>query len=427
METKAIYGVNEKPPFLKSAAYGLQHLLACFGATVLVPILVGIPPERAIFSAGAGTLVYLVITRFKVPNFTGSSFAFIAVGATALSLGEGALAVGALASMVTYGVVSFLVWRLGTGWVDRVLPPPVIGSVVAVIGLSLAGTAVGMAFKVDNAFSWPASILAVITLGIIFAVMYSKNQFASSLSILLGLVGGYGAAAILAVILPGTFGRFLTFTWPDRLITPPVIINPFIEPKAALIVAISFIITSFATICEHIGHTIVTGDIIGVDVVKDPGLHRTILGDGVATGLAGVFGSVCNTTYGESLGVLATTRVYSVWVFVYAAVIAIILSLFKPFGALLQSLPSPVLGGACVLLYGIIASQGFKQFVKSGVDFDDKRNLIIVSVIFVLGIGGAVVPVSFGGQAIDLLSSIALAALAGIVLNLVLPQTTKRQ
>jgi uracil permease len=423
MESKVIYAVNERPPFFKSAAYGLQHLLACFGATVLVPILVGIPPERAIFSAGVGTLVYLVITKFRVPNFTGSSFAFIAVGATALSLGEGALAVGALASMVTYGVVSFLVWRLGTGWVDRVLPPPVIGSVVAIIGLSLAGTAVAMAFQANGAFSWPAALLAAITLGIIFALMYSKNRFASSVSILLGLAGGYVAAAILGAVFPGVFGQFLTFKWPDKLITPPVVINPFIEPKVAVIVALSFIITSFATICEHIGHTIVTGDIVGVDIVKDPGLHRTILGDGVATGVAGIFGSVCNTTYGESLGVLATTRVYSVWVFVYASVIAILLSLFKPFGALVQSLPTPVLGGACILLYGIIASQGFKQLVKAKVDFDDTRNLIIVSVIFVLGIGGAVIPVSFGGQAIDLLSSIALAAVVGIVLNLALPKT----
>jgi uracil permease len=166
----------------------------------------------------------------------------------------------------------------------------------------------------------------------------------------------------------------------------------------------------------------VTGDIIGRDVVKDPGLHRTILGDGIATGLAGLFGSVSNTTYGESLGVMATTKVYSVAVFVYAGVIAIILSLIAPFNALVSSLPNPVLGGACILLYGTIAANGLKQMITNKIDMDDKRNLIIVSLIFIIGVGGAMIPVKFGDRALDLLSPIALAALVGIVLNIVLPR-----
>jgi uracil permease len=201
-------------------------------------------------------------------------------------------------------------------------------------------------------------------------------------------------------------------------------VNPFnVEGTTAIIVAVSFVITSFATICEHIGHTIVTADIIGKDLIKAPGLHRTILGDGAATALAGLFGSVCNTTYGESLGVMATTKVFSVVVFVFASVLAIILSLIAPFGALIQSLPTPVLGGACILLYGTIASNGLKQIVMNKIDFDDKRNMIIVSIIFILGVGGAMIPVSFNNQTLDLLSPIALAAIVGIALNLILPKT----
>jgi uracil permease len=434
----ALYGVDQRPPVVKSIFYGLQHLLACFGATVLVPILVGIPPDRAIFSAGLGTLAYLLITKFKVPNFVGSSFAFIAVGAVAFNLGPAYLAVGALSSAVTYLLISLLVWKAGTGWVNRVLPPVVIGSVVAVIGLSLAGTAVGMAFNAGGAFSAEASLIALFTLAVIFLAMYSRNRFISSISILIGLVGGYLLTLVLGNLPPGAppgaplgaplgagFGQFLNFSWDGHWFNNPLnfIVNPLeVEASRAGIVALSFVITSFATICEHIGHTLVTGEIIGKDLVKEPGLHRTIAGDGVATGIAGLFGSVCNTTYGESLGVMATTNVYSVAVFVFASIAAIVLSLIAPFGEIVKSLPAPVLGGACILLYGTIAANGLKQLINNKTDLDLKRNMIIVSVVFTLGVGGASLPIVFGDEHLELLSAIALAAVVGILLNLILPR-----
>jgi uracil permease len=420
-----LYGVEDRPPLVKSIFYGVQHLLACFGATVLVPILVGIPPDRAIFSAGLGTLLYLVITGFKVPNFVGSSFAFIAVGSVAFGLGPAYLAVGALSSMVTYLLVSLLVWKAGSGWVNKVLPPVVIGSVVAIIGLSLAGTAVDMAFKANGAFSWQALLIAAVTLLLIFMAMYSKSSFISSISILIGLVGGYLLTVVLGLIPNGGFQPFLTFAWDGHWFNNPLsfFVNPFkVEASKAGIVALSFVITSFATICEHIGHTLVTAEIIGKDLVKDPGLHRTIAGDGVATGIAGLFGSVCNTTYGESLGVMATTNVFSVIVFVFASIAAIVLSMIAPFGEIVKSLPTPVLGGACILLYGTIAANGLKQLITNKVDLDIKRNMIIVSVVFTLGVGAASIPVLFDGERLELLSAVALAAVVGIILNLVLPR-----
>jgi uracil permease len=274
-------------------------------------------------------------------------------------------------------------------------------------------------------------LIAAITLALIFIAMYSKNAFIASISILIGLVGGYVVTLILGVSFPGTaagggFTQFLTFSWDGHWFNNPLdfLVNPFaVEATAALIVAISFIITSFATICEHIGHTLVTAEIIGKDLVKNPGLHRTILGDGVATGLAGIFGSVSNTTYGESLGVMATTNVYSVAVFVWASIAAIVLSLIAPFGEIVKSLPTPVLGGACILLYGTIAANGLKQLIMNKVDLDNKRNMIIVSVVFTLGVGGAAIPVVFGGEHLELLSAVALSAMVGIILNLILPRS----
>jgi uracil permease len=427
-----MYTVNENPPAVKAVFYGLQHLLACFGATVLVPLLIGLDPARAIFSAGIGTLAYRVVTQFKVPNFFGSSFAIIAVGAIALKQGEHYLAVGALSSALTYGVVSLAVRKLGQGWIKKVLPPVVIGPVVAIIGLSLAAVAVTQAFKGSGgAFSVEALVIAAVTLAIIVVAMYSKNRFISSISVLLGLVGGYLITVALgAWVHTGglDFRQFVSFQGVvdslKRPLAPPhfVVFWHNLNAHTAIVVAASFVITSFATICEHIGHTIVTGEIVEKDLVADPGLHRTILGDGIATAFAGVFGSVCNTTYGESLGVMATTKVYSVSVFVYAAAIALVLSIVTPFSALIQSFPLPVLGGACILLFGTIASNGLKQLVVNKVDLDSKRNLTICSVTFIVGIGGAAIPLIYNGETLDLLSSIALAAIVGIVLNLALPQ-----
>jgi uracil permease len=293
----------------------------------------------------------------------------------------------------------------------------VIGPVVAVIGLALAGTAVDMASTgVDGKYSLYAVAIAAITLLITILANYAKNPFISSVSIIIGLAGGYIVTFLLGLINPNF--KFVSF---EVIKNAPTINLPvFIVPQFNIAVIVTFAIVSFATICEHIGHTIVTGDIVGRDFVRDPGLHRTIAGDGAASAVAGLFGSVCNTTYGESLGVLSTTRVYSVTVFVFAGVIAILLSLFGKFGAFLQALPTPVLGGVCILLYGTIAVNGLKQLVVNKVNFDDKRNLIIASIIFILGVGGSKIAFPIGGFTFEL-GAIAVAALVGIILNLVIP------
>ncbi|GHV91166.1 uracil permease [Spirochaetia bacterium] len=406
---KPIYDVEERPPFTKSLFYGLQHLLACFGATVLVPMLVGINPLYALFSAGIGTLLYLFITKFKVPNFVGSSFAFIGCAIMVLkTYGPEYLAGGAIVSAVFYTLIALLVWKAGSGWINKVLPPVVIGPVVAVIGLSLAGTAISMSGAAEGG-DFVAMLLALATLAITIIAMFFKNKFVSSISIVIGLAGGYLLSAI--------FGRVDY----SAIVAAPIINLPtFVVPKFNGTVILVFALVSFATICEHIGHTMVTGQIINRDVVKNPGLHRTILGDGLATGIAGLFGSVANTTYGESLGVMATTKVFSVFVFIFSGALAIVLSIFGKLGGVLQTIPAHVLGGLCILLYGTIAVNGLKQLVVNKVDFDKTRNLIIASVIFILGCGGSVFQLP--GSAYPLLTSIAFAAIVGIILNLVLPK-----
>jgi uracil permease len=406
---KPIYDVEERPPVAKSLFYGLQHLLACFGATILVPMLVGINPLYALFSAGIGTLLYLFITKFKVPNFVGSSFAFIGCGIMVLkSYGPEYLAGGAVVSAAFYTIIAILVWRAGSGWINKVLPPVVIGPVVAVIGLSLAGTAISMSGAAEGG-DFVAMLLALATLAITVIAMFIPNKFISSISIVIGLAGGY----LLSVI----FGR-VDYSAIDA--APIVNLPVFIVPKFNGTTILVFALVSFATICEHIGHTIVTGQIINRDVVRNPGLHRTILGDGLATGVAGIFGSVSNTTYGESLGVMATTKVYSVFVFIFSGVLAVVLSVFGKLGGVLQTIPAHVLGGLCILLYGTIAVNGLKQLVVNKVDFDKTRNLIIASVIFILGCGGSVFQLP--GSEYPLLTAIAFAAIVGIILNLALPQ-----
>jgi uracil permease len=422
MKKDVIYDVNEKPPFTRAVLYGFQHLLACFGATVLVPLLVGIDPSRAIFTAGLGTILYLCITKFKVPNFIGSSFAFISISTMAVSLGESYLCIGALSTCLMFVITALIIKKIGTAWIDKFLPPIVIGPVIAVIGLSLSRTAISMSGFVKGDFSFPSLILAIITLILTFTSMYSKNKAISSTSILIGLVGGYLSTYLLSFPFP-IFEQYLTFKMPDNIINLPKFVNPTdIDLTTALIVAVSFMLTSLSTICEQIGHTMVTSDIIEKDISKDPGLDKTILANGVATGVAGLFGSVSNVTYGESLGVLATTKVYSVYVFILGAIIAILLSLFAPFGEIVRALPTPVLGAICILLYGIVAIAGLKQLQRNNIDFDKKRNLIIASMILVIGCGNSAIPIAFNGKALELLADISLSAFVGIILNVILPK-----
>ena len=423
---KAVIGVNERPRLGRWIPLSFQHVFAMFGATVLVPLLTGLNPSTALFTAGMGTLLYIVITGAKVPAYLGSSFAFIAVikavsdnpqYGVAYAMG-GALCVGLL-----YAIVALIIRFAGTKWLDKALPPVVIGSVIIVIGRNLAPTAMSMAMRANP--NDPAtyslvylSIAAVTLITAIVATIFFKGFF-NTIPILIGLVTGYLFTFIMGRFFPAydiiQFGKVAESSW---LMHPS-----FILPKFAPVPVITFLLVSFATIAEHLGDTLVMSKVVGRDFYKNPGLHRTLLGDGLATALASLFGGPPNTTYGENIGVMAISKVYSVWVIGGAALIAVFLSFFGKFGALLQTMPGPVMGGISMLLFGIIASAGIRTLVESGVDYTCKRNLTISSVILVIGIGGGVVKFAIGKELGFELGGVALATFVGILLNLLLPKS----
>ena len=415
------YGPADKPPLGQWIPLSIQHVFAMFGATILVPILTGLSPSTALFTAGTGTLLYILITGAKVPAFLGSSFAFIpALIAISSSYGVAYAMGGAFVSGLFYTLVAFIIKKAGYSWLNKALPPVVIGSVIVVIGLNLAPTAMGMAMNDANGnYSLFLLTIAAVTLTLtIVANIFSKGFF-SIIPILLGLLGGYFFALIVGLIFPQyaliSFAAVKDAAWFG--------LPTFALPKFNVVAAVTFIVVSLATICEHLGDTLTISKVVGKDFYKDPGLDRTIAGDGLATLWASFWGGPPNTTYGENIGVLALTRVYSVWVTGGAAVVAVFLSFFPKFGALIQTIPNPVLGGISMLLFGTIASSGLRTLVDAGVNYEDKRNLTISSVILVIGIGGGAPPFGQGEGLSFSLAGVALATLVGILLNLVLPKT----
>lgn len=415
------YGPADKPPLGQWIPLSIQHVFAMFGATILVPILTGLSPSTALFTAGTGTLLYILITGAKVPAFLGSSFAFIpALIAISSSYGVAYAMGGAFVSGLFYTLVAFIIKKAGYSWLNKALPPVVIGSVIVVIGLNLAPTAMGMAMNDANGnYSLFLLMVAAVTLTLtIVANIFSKGFF-SIIPILLGLLGGYFFALIIGLIFPQyaliSFAAVKDAAWFG--------LPTFALPKFNVVAAVTFIVVSLATICEHLGDTLTISKVVGKDFYKDPGLDRTIAGDGLATLWASFWGGPPNTTYGENIGVLALTRVYSVWVTGGAAVVAIFLSFFPKFGALIQTIPNPVLGGISMLLFGTIASSGLRTLVDAGVNYEDKRNLTISSVILVIGIGGGTLSFAMGKNLTFSLAGVALATLVGILLNLVLPKT----
>lgn len=407
--------VNERLPIAQMIPLGLQHLFAMFGATVLVPLLVNsgtgqmvIPPGVALLTAGLGTLLFLAITRFKVPAYLGSSFAFIApLIAVASQFGPSYALGGAVAVGLLYALVALVISIVGVDWLDRVLPPVVIGSVIVVIGLGLASTGVDMAgLSGGNVSLANASVrISLFTLAVTILSSVLLKGFFAVIPILIGIVAGYifallqGAVDLSPVREAAWFalpvGHRAAFSWPAIAMILPV---------------------ALVTIAEHLGDILVLSRVVDKDFYRDPGLNRTILGDGLATLLAGLLGGPPNTTYGENIGVMAITGVYSVWVIATAAVMAVVLSFVEKVGVLIQTIPEAVMGGITIMLFGVIASSGIRTLVESGIDFGDKRNLMISSVILVLGIGGAQLQL---GKIT--LAGMALATIAGILLNLVLP------
>ncbi len=404
-----VLGINEKPTILKWIPLSFQHLFAMFGATVLVPYLTGLDPSTALFTSGLGTLIFILCTKGQVPAYLGSSFAFIAaLQFVSKEYGFAYAMGGAIMVGVVYCLFAFLIFKIGTKWLDKILPPVVIGSIIIVIGLGLAPTAIDMAMTGGTGeYSTTYLLIAGVTLAIAVVTSVFSKGFLSVIPVLVGIIGGYLFSLLIKVV---DFKPVVEADWFGMM--------KFVTPKFNFNAILAFLMVSMVTIAEHLGDVLVLSKVSGKDFYKKPGLHRTLLGDGLATSVASLFGGPPNTTYGENIGVMAISRVYSVWVVGGAAVMAIVLSFFRKFGALIQSIPVPVMGGISIMLFGVIASSGLRTLVESGIDYGDKRNLLISSVILVLGIGGAKIEIgSFN------LQGMALAALVGILLNLILPSS----
>ena len=408
-----VLDVDERPGTGQWIGLSLQHMFSMFGSTVLVPILVGLNPGIALFSSGVGTLMYLLITRHKIPAYMGSSFSFIVpMMALMKSTGYPGIAQGTIAVGCVYLIVSLIVSRFGSAWIDRILPPIVVGPIVMVIWLSLAATAAKDATMNGSTYDIKYFIVAMLTLLITIIFNMFFKGFLGLIPILLGIVGGYIIACLFGIV---KFSGVMSAHW----FSLPAFQIPFVNyhPQFYWGAILSMAPIAFVTMTEHMGHIMVLNELTDRNYFKDPGLNHTLAGDGTASIIAGFVGGPPVTSYGENIGVLAITRVHSVYVLAGAASFAILFSFVGKLSALIESIPSPVIGGISFLLFGVIASSGLRVMIEDQTDFNEKRNLMISSVILVIGIGNAYLQL---GQ--YEFSGLAVAAVLGIVLNLVLPQ-----
>ncbi|EOI5988515.1 solute carrier family 23 protein [Enterococcus faecalis] len=414
----AVLDIKDRPQAFHWVGLSLQHLFTMFGATVLVPILVGIDPGIALVSSGLGTMVYLITTKGKIPAYLGSSFAFIAAMQMLMkSDGYPAIAQGAMTTGLVYLIVSLIIKKIGSDWLDKILPPIVVGPVVMVIGLGLAANAANNAMYNNNVYDFKYIAVALITLGLtIFYNMFFKG-FLGLIPILLGIVSGYLVALAFGIIDLTPIKEAAWFALPNFEV-------PFVqyEPKLYLNAITTMAPIAFVTMTEHIGHLMVLNKLTKRNFFQDPGLSKTLMGDGLAQIVAGFVGGPPVTSYGENIGVLAITRVHSVFVIGGAAVFAVALGFVEKLSALILSIPGPVISGISFVLFGVIAASGLKILIDNKINFDKKKNLLIASVILVIGIGGLVFKVGTFE-----LSSMALATVLGIVLNLILPENARSE
>lgn len=407
-----VLDVDERPEFGQWVGLSLQHMFSMFGSTVLVPILVGLNPGIALFSSGVGTLMYLLITRHKIPAYMGSSFSFIVpMMALMKSTGYPGIAQGTIAVGCVYLLVSLIVTMIGSDWIDRVLPPIVVGPIVMVIGLSLASTAAKDATLNGTHYDLRYFAVAMLTLLVTIAFNMFCKGFLGLIPILLGIVCGYVIACLFGIVDLAPVAAAHWFSLPDFQV-PFVTYQPHFYWGAIL----SMAPIAFVTMTEHMGHIMVLNELTERNYFKDPGLNHTLAGDGTASIIAGFVGGPPVTSYGENIGVLAITRVHSVYVLAGAALFAVFFSFVGKLSALIESIPGPVIGGISFLLFGVIASSGLRVMIEDQIDFNKKRNLMISSVILVIGIGNAYLKL---GQ--YQFSGLAVAAVLGIVLNLILP------
>lgn len=404
MENHTIIQVEDKVPFRLLIPLSIQHMFAMFGASVLVPFLFGINPAVVLFMNGLGTLLFILVTKGKAPAYLGSSFAFLAPAGIVIANWGYEYALGGFVAVGFVGcILAFIIYKVGYKWIDIVLPPAAMGPVVALIGLELSGSAASNAGLLDEVIDPRNAIVFFVTLG--FAVFGSVlfRGFLSVIPILIAVIAGYVAAAITGIL---DFSAVMT----APIFALPNFSAPKFDLQAILIILpVILVITS-----EHIGHQVVTSKIVNRDLLKEPGLHRSLFGDNFSTMLSGLIGSVPTTTYGENIGVMAVTKVYSVQVIAGAAVFSIICSFIGKLSALIQTIPGPVIGGISFLLYGMIGTSGLRILVDSQVDYGKNWNQALTAVIFVTGLSG--IKVNFGNVQ---LTGMVLACVTGMILSLV--------
>ena len=416
---RKIIQVEERVPILQSIPLSLQHMFAMFGASVLVPLLFGINPGIVLLMNGVGTLIFILITKGKAPAYLGSSFAFLAP--VALVIGNPGstdpskypLALGGFVCVgVIICLVALIIRLVGTKWIDIILPPAAMGPIVALIGLTLAGTAAasgglpifdGFTSKVVQTGNWKEIIAFLITLCVAVFGSVLFRKFFAVIPILIAIIAGYVSACLFGLVDFSGIVHANFFMLPD-----------FRTPVFRLGAIGTIAPAALVVITEHIGHQKVTSKIVGRDLINDPGLHRTMLSDGISTIISGFTGAVPTTTYGENIGVMAITRVYSVWVIGGAAVISAVIAFIGPVSAFIQSIPWCVIGGVSFMLYGMIAASGLRLLVEARVDYSRSRNLALTSVVFVTGLSGAFIPMGT-----NQLSGLTLATIVGMLMGLI--------
>ncbi len=423
--SKMLLDVNDKPPILKWILLSLQHVFAMFGATILVPILVNqaagsevLSIPVALITSGIGTLIYIVCTKAKSPVYLGSSFAFITpmIAAFAKS-GKAGVFTGLMAVGIVYVIFALIIKAVGKKWLNKLLPPIIVGPMIMIIGLSLAPTAVDEIGLSAATIPWKNIVVALVAFLTTAYFAIRGKGFLKVIPFLLGIVAGYIVSMILGIV-------DYTAIKESTFLSAPAFYIPFVHYKISFGAILTIVPIALVTISEHIGDHKVLSSIIDRDLIEDPGLDRTLMGDGLATLTAGILGGPANTTYGENTSVVGMTKVASVWVTALAAVIAIIFGFLGNLTAVISSIPNPVLGGVAVLLYGFISVNGLKILIQNQVDFNNTKNIVVASTMLVLGLGGAAISIATKNVNVSI-SGMSLAAIVGILLNLCMKEERK--
>lgn len=422
-KVKLLLDVNEKPKLAKWIVLAIQHVFVMFGATILVPILVNSTAGEtvltipvALVTSGIGTLIYLLCTRGKSPVYLGSSFAFIApIAAAYLKGGISGAMTGVVAVGLIYIIFAVIVKFIGKNWIDKLLPPIVIGPMIMIIGLGLAPSAVSqIGIAADSTIEWKGVIVALITFLTTGLVMLRGKGFLKIIPFLIGIIVGYISAVCFGLVDFTPIVEASFFSMPSFMV-------PFVSYTPSFSALLTIAPIALVTMCEHIGDHTALGTIIGKDLLKNPGLEKTLLGDGIATVVAGLLGGPSNTTYGENTSVVGMTKIASVWVIGLAAIFAICLGFLGKFTAIVSTIPNAVLGGVSILLYGFISINGLKVLIQNQTDFGKSKNVIVAASMLVLGLGGATISIVSGDLSVSI-SGMSLAAITGIILNLCLPE-----